>query len=168
MKNVKISFLTLIFAVAGMLADINSGLALICHIWGFYLYYIKLILHPCYFPIPYKKWTKNKQTTPASILLIFIFNKLKYLIFRKCFWLVLCRSKLLRKQFTYGDFNESSFLVALPYILGFNTDVIEWDRPVLMYSIWIVLMLRKKSNDLSGYCKWQLILVTRNTIGLVV
>lgn len=68
----KISFLILTFAVAGMLADINSGLAFICHIWGFYLNYIKLTLHPCYSPIPYKKWTK-KTKQPQHLFSLFSF-----------------------------------------------------------------------------------------------
>lgn len=53
-ENVEINFLILQIAVVGMLADIVRSLAVLYHIWVFYLN-VKCSLQPCYYPISNKK-----------------------------------------------------------------------------------------------------------------
>lgn len=67
MKNVDIRFLTFRIAVAGMLADINTGLAVICHTWVLHLNYIKLPIASLLLPHAKKKWTKKDPNYPFSL-----------------------------------------------------------------------------------------------------
>lgn len=96
-----------------MLADIYSGLAVICK--GVFIS-VKFPSHPFLLPQPQQKKRRTKQKKiPTSSLLVLIFHetKIPHNIYRKCF--VLCSvDPNCSESSSRVQTNESSFLVLPP------------------------------------------------------
>lgn len=113
-------------AVAEVLVDTESCLGVIYYICAFCWNHVKYHIPICpTSPVPLKKIFQT------FILLVLFFLELKYLI--TCIGsvcLVLCRSKLFRER-------EKAFVFVALRLFDLNTDLLEWNKPVLVYSIWL-------------------------------
>lgn len=91
-------------AVAGMLTDIRSGLAVIHRILVFYLNFVNLF-HPCSSLFPDIKMNKKRISSISSPCLNLLCTEIPHKDYRKLFCRVLCRCKLFRQQLMCGDFD---------------------------------------------------------------